>query len=251
MDIDKNQTPIRFSPDLRDDVVGLPVRLACELAHRSHLIYGTELIPPLAADPYAPSQSSNLKRVHDFVATTRFRFPNHDIFACEAYLLNDDGYIEISDLYKDEIKDTPLKIVPVLSQQRAADKWFAVKAKIDKVDITGMVAALLKPLDDRDIDIVCGLYGLQGEEKKSVVQLAGSFGLSRARVYQIVRRIEWDMSRFLRRYGRAPQNSKHYKNNMIHIMDLMSRVSMPETALPRWVHELGRACFNTGVSIEG
>jgi len=249
MDIDKNETPIRFLPDLRDDVVGLPDRLAWQLAHRSHLIYGTELIPPLAADPYAPAQSSNLKRVHDFVATTRFRFPNHDISDCKAYLLRDDDHVEISDLYKEEIKYRPLRIVPVLSQQRAADKWSAVKAQIDGIDITSVVVALLKSLEDRDVDIVCGFYGLQGAERKSAAQLAGNLGLSRARIYQIVRRIESDLSRLLQRYGGASRKPGHYRNNFHHITDLLSRRSMPEAVLLGWVQELGCACFNTGVSI--
>jgi hypothetical protein len=251
LDIDKNKTPIRYVSGLRDDVIGLPLSLAWHLANRLYAISPIALIPPLEQDPQTQSQVRALQRLREFVQATRFRFPRNDISDCRAFLTSDE-HIELSELYRTEVDDTPLKIVPVSSQQTIADRWYYLKLKINSLDLVGVLTELLRSLEGRDMDIICGFYGLLGEEKTSAAQLAETYGLSRARVYQIVKRSESDTRLQLDRYRpKISHPLEQHKNNLDHILHLCRRKTdgRPEAVLSRWVQEIGESCFDLQISI--
>lgn len=180
----------KFVDDLRQDFIGLPYELLCYLANLVYESIGEEPIIPTNESFTDADKFRYTAALNTFANCSLFKVINIKITqGFRAYPVSE-NCIEISSLYKGKVNVEYLEVRPIANQLSMEKRWLAVKMYVDRVDLKNLTQTLWLMQGERDKEIVFKAYGIFGFSEIPISEIAENYGLSRARIYQILNSFE-------------------------------------------------------------
>lgn len=197
MDKKKSKLAFKFMPGLKANYVGIPQEYARRLLNSISAQTNHEFLEGLSETPSEFESRDFNWKLNDFMIESRFIVygieKNTDFYG---FITSD--AVEISDIYKDELRDKTPVIRPVYNQSGSTYRWELIKSKIDTFDVDFYTRKILSRLSERDAEIVMRVYGINQDSASSVSTIATDEKLTRQRIYQIINSAKRPLSRWRR-----------------------------------------------------
>lgn len=194
MDKKDSKLTFKFMPGLKANYVGIPSEYGRRLLNLINAQTTHEFLQKPSETPTEFESRDFNWKLNDFMIESRFRVygieKNPDFYG----FITPDA-VEISDIYKDELRDETPVIRPVYNQGGSTHRWEIIKSKIDTFDADFYTNKILSRLSERDAEIVMQAYGINQDSVSSVSTIATDKKLTRQRIYQIISSAKRPLSR--------------------------------------------------------
>lgn len=246
------QYPTVFVDDLRPDFIGLPYELLCNLANVIYQSIGDKPIITVNENSSDAERFRYTAALNAFANCSLFKVVNAKIAQdFRAYSVSD-NCIEISSLHRRTVNVEYLEVRPIANQRDMEQRWLAVKMCIDQADLEKLTQTFWVMQEERDKEIVFKAYGIFGFSETPISEIAASYDLSRARVYQILNSFERNVRSRIHRTIRIEARKQQVGVTRSGIKDskvASKPVICSDEQLVVWLRRLGNVLIESRISL--